>query len=171
MNWSMKKEDALHYTWEKHHTTYLLHAINTGICIHMAVPFASYASNFRFFLTILPKSFSFIPHSTSKLLASSMYQVFNDMYHSIDIPLPKNATLEQHQKKGIMHGKLECHLHCCFIPKAYMHLPIEVPFRLHISELMSSDCSNAHFPVHSPLLQKPCLVCIPLLTYMLKFSR
>ena len=54
-------------------------------------------------LTLFSKSFSSFPHGTCLLSVSSPYSAWDEIYHPISAPIPRNVTLRKHA----VHGGLQ----------------------------------------------------------------
>jgi len=126
---------------------------------------------FQSLLTLFPKSLSSFPHGTCALLVSNTYEALDEAYHPLCAPIPRNVTLKLHAvHKGLQTIYKDSHLHWCSVPRGlYPHPCWQCVSTLHIRAIGSSFHAGL-FPVHSPLLRKSCLVLLPPLTYMLKFS-
>ena len=51
---------------------------------------------FQALLTLFSKPFSSFPHGTCFLSVSNIYLAFDEIYHPLCIPLPRNVTLERY---------------------------------------------------------------------------
>jgi hypothetical protein len=54
-------------------------------------------------LTLFSKSFSSFPHGTCLLSVSNPYLAWDEIYHPISAPIPRNVTLRKHA----VHGGLQ----------------------------------------------------------------
>ena len=68
-----------------------------------------YFSNFKFCLTLFPKSFSPFPHGTCSLPILRCYMSSDENYHLFCTSIPRSTTLQKHvvcTKQKMIHGAI-----------------------------------------------------------------
>ena len=78
--------------------------------------YALYSQQIQALLTLFTKNFSTFPHGTCLLSVSTTCLLFDEDYHPLDAPIPKNATLQRCTEHKEFHppGRTLTHDSACF---------------------------------------------------------
>ena len=122
-------------------------------------------------LALFSKSFSSFPHGTCVLSVSNWYWALDGIYHLLCAPIPRNVTFRKHTvHKGLQMTNGTLTLSGTLFQEAFICTLVGNVSTDNTSRPQGLDSQTELFLVHSPLLKESCLVSIPPLTYMLKFS-